>query len=183
MKIAITGTHKVGKTTLVDDIQADFPLFLKNGKRPKEYIKFPPELAIDIIKALDFRWRDASKDVYRNFEKCLFNYYCLTAKLDINFLSDRLPVDVIAYWTYILREPIPDDMLRDLHVSMQQYDRIYFYKEDNLDDERGFIQQEIENWLIKMHHLAGVQHFVFYRKDFDEIKDEIVNTFIRELED
>lgn len=171
MKIAITGTHGVGKTTLIDAIQADLPT------NTLEHVKFPPELAIDIIKSLDFRWRDASKDAYKNFEKCLFNYYCLISKLDISFLADRLPIDVIAYWTYILREPIPDDMLKDLHISMKQYDKIYFYKEDNLDDERGFIQQEIENWLIKMYHLANIQCFIFYRKDFNKIVDEIVDTF------
>jgi len=171
MKIAITGTHQVGKTVLIQTVKASLP------NDTLEQVKFPPELAIDIIKSLDFRWRDASTDAYKNFEKCLFNYYCLTAKLDINFLADRLPVDVIAYWTYVLREQIPDDMHKDLFIAMKQYDVIYFYREENLNDERGFIQQEIENWLIKMNHLAGIQHFPFYRKDFDEVVNEIVDTF------
>lgn len=175
VKIAVTGTHGVGKTVLIQSVKASLPTDVL------EHIKFPPELAIDIIKSLGFRWQDVNKDTYKNFEKCLFNYYCLVSKLDINFLADRLPIDVIAYWTYILREPIPDDMLRDLVKSIKQYDTIYFYKEDNLDSERGFIQQEIENWLIKMYHLADVPYFVFYRKDFDEIVDEIVDTFVEKL--
>ena len=90
-KVAIAGTHSVGKTTLVRKITEKIP-----------HLKLIPEFAREIIDLTGLDWR-SEKDINKllEFQNLILQYqiFCHTT-IECGFVADRTVFDTLTYALY-----------------------------------------------------------------------------------
>ena len=166
VKIAIIGTHGIGKTALIQRI--------KEKVGPE--LLTPPELARDILEALKMDWREAEWDRLRDFQLTLLSYTMLVSQMPGPLLADRCPLDVLAYMTY--QNPANNIVTNIFSLAEQaalRYNHIYFYRaySTSLSDE----QQAIQSLLKKICKILSIATIDFTRADADQIVNSIVKRY------
>lgn len=155
-KIAISGVHSSGKTTLAKRISQ---LTLK---------PYLPEVARELLNcSKDFNWRDSTdSEVISLFEKAIFYSHLFLAKTNRDFVVDRTVVDVFVYTLIQNQKEKINSALLDL---------IDYFKEKI--DKIGFLYDVIL--------LMEAENSYASLKDFEEIDLAVVGLFknedIREL--
>jgi hypothetical protein len=122
MKIAIIGTHGVGKTTIVNDVCSQL------GKYDIPLLKVR-EQSRDWIEEYGFSWRNCNPYQFGNYELGLFHYFMFMFMFDNNIISDRSPFDVAAY--------------AKLFCPQSFMNKIY----DGLNENRAFLKNGITYYL------------------------------------
>ncbi|MFO1039023.1 MAG: ATP-binding protein [Geminicoccaceae bacterium] len=117
MRIAVTGTHRVGKTTLVEDFLAAHPSY---GHEPEPYhalcelgVGFADEPEID--------------DFLRQLEHSIDRLDARSAEADVIF--DRCPLDIVAYLQVLGErdgEVDIDDLLDGVEEAVRTLDLVVF---------------------------------------------------------
>ena len=141
-RIAIVGAHGVGKTTLAKKISEELGLFLI------------PEVARDLIKAVNFNWRGEDKDSIYYFEKAILYTHVFYVNSINEFIADRSIFDVFAYtlWHYKrFKDGRFKSLLREINkiANHVNYSKIFLFKNGyNEKDECGaFVEFVIEEKL------------------------------------
>ena len=173
IKVCMIGTPGLGKTTLVEEVVRR--LAGQDALQGLPGLLYVRELAKDIITGLDFDWRKCSKAETMRFQGVLFNYHVLASMQPGPLISDRSPLDTVAYAQYKIGVIIPD-IIKDLKESMNRYDYIYHYLGDTTMTEE---QKYIETRLLLDCELLNLETRRFQRKDHDAIVEEIVGLFLQ----
>jgi hypothetical protein len=100
MRIAVTGSHSLGKSTVVHDWVAAHPEY----RREEE-----PYRALSLDGPYEIRFRDASTRLHNGIQM----YYCISrvhrySTYTANVIFDRAPVDFIAYSLYTANQGTTD---------------------------------------------------------------------------
>lgn len=155
-KIAISGVHSSGKTTLAKRISQ---LTLK---------PYLPEVARELLNcSKDFNWRDSTdSEVISLFEKAIFYSHLFLVKTNRDFVVDRTVIDVFVYTLIQNQKEKINSALLDL---------IDYFKEKI--DKIGFLYDVIL--------LMEAENSYASLRDFEEIDLAVVGLFknedIREL--
>lgn len=140
MKIAIIGTHGVGKTTIVNDVcmqlsQYDISL-LKVREQSREW-----------IEEYGFSWRDSNPYQFGHYELSLFNYFMFMFMFDNNIVADRSPFDVAAYAKLFCPKSFMDKIYEGLtenEAFLKNGIQYYLYiTKDPVDRFAAEVQEEI----------------------------------------
>jgi len=144
MRIGITGTHGVGKTTLVNELEkyTDHQIIKEIARRYPRGINENP--VTEINRQLDIFHAQMEEELNNN----------------IGFVSDRTTIDNAAYMIYTLREYMNDLSLKDIVLvinniylainNMSEYDVIFYIpiefpcEDDGFRDTDEQYRQEID---------------------------------------
>ncbi len=89
LQIIICGAHGVGKTTLAKKLADELK------------IKYVPEVARELIKLLDFNWKEEDEEYVAEFEKAIYHWYKFVFEYlsdrNCSYVADRSLYDVAAY--------------------------------------------------------------------------------------
>jgi adenylate kinase family enzyme len=140
-KIAISGSHGIGKTTLAKKISKEFK------------IKYIPEVARELMEHKHFNWKKAKKFQVMIFEKAILYSHLFYIVNEKKFISDRSIIDILAYveWnkeklkasTYFER------LISTLNLYIEKFNNFYdillFYNNGyrNRDEIGEFIHYKI----------------------------------------
>jgi len=165
-KICICGTHGVGKTTLVNEIEK-----LVRYRWPNSGLIVAPEMARETIDTLRLDWRttDIEEAVY--FQRMLHNYYCLVSRLPGPLLSDRCALDSLQY-ARLKRVPLlPGEEMEAIQAACR-YTRIYLYRgPEDMTEEQRYIEDRIALALFEA--WPRISFNEFSREDVSAVKREI----------
>jgi len=186
MRIVLVGAQGTGKTTALK-------VFSKIFNLQPIY-----EGAINLLKELNYNWRNSSHEKNLMFESVLLfydRYKIGLMKKYKNFIADRCSIDIMAYLNYHY-ENIPDrdlkrtlkivyfkmiqECLKNFNFLKNNIDLIVFCRNYRIEDDIApFIDKKIEEILI--HHFRDTQDKIFISKrypstDFDLI--ETINTIM-----
>lgn len=147
-RIAISGSHNVGKTTLAKRMSENFGL------------TYFPEVARELLHLVPknhyFNFREADFNQYTLFENAiLYGHLFYISVVQDNFIVDRSLLDILAYCEYFIQKNGNFPSLETTKVAIQNligselnlfYDCILFYNNGyNEKDESGeFISYYIE---------------------------------------
>jgi len=155
MKIAFTGSHGVGKTTLITELRNELSNY-KNVQVTKEV----PRIICDIIDNPEYFRRNQNnlkKQLLIFFGQIIQEYDL--SKLDSEILiCDRTIFDHWAYTLYLFKDKLDDDFIKIIEhfmvKHMSNYDSIFyipieFEVEDDgtREDDKGF-QKEVDSLII-----------------------------------
>jgi len=149
MKIAITGTHCVGKSTLIKDFLKKWPNYITPEKSYRDFIK---EKNIPHSK-------EGTEESQRLILDALFDQSQEYSKHD-NVIFDRCVLDNLAYSSWLnLNEKVSDKFLDESRIMVREalklIDVVFFIpltrvspielKEDELRDNDPTYREEIDN--------------------------------------
>lgn len=121
MKIAITGSHWVGKSTLID--------LLENKKELGHFKKIPEVAREEILK------RGKTPDKMTLEEKIDFEQTLLKKQIELEwqnskFISDRCVLDILVYSEFLLGNHKTKDEIKELVknylIEKSPYDKIFY---------------------------------------------------------
>jgi hypothetical protein len=171
-KVAIIGTHGVGKTTLAETCLATIRSLVPDY--PLLYLR---EQAKEWLDRYDYDWKTSHISQYAEYEQALFHYFNFGFMFNRPTLSDRCPIDVLAYSKLFAPKSI-FDLLRSQFLElapMYQYGiQYYFYVSEELDDIALDVQNTIELLLKQL----NIQYTAFGRAEHTAIHDSIVKYFL-----
>lgn len=110
MRIAFAGTHRTGKTTLIEAVAAQLPRY--------EIIEEPYRLLEE--EGYEFSDPPTSED----FEAQLRRSFELIAEAPADALIDRSPLDLVAYLQALDEDFELDDWMDDLRTAMEALDLV-----------------------------------------------------------
>jgi predicted ATPase len=138
MRIAVSGTHGVGKSTLIDEFLRQHPEF---AHEPEPYTVMVEDLGEE------FSGEPCVEDFRRQLE---FNIERLGQyATNANVIYERCPVDFVAY-IHSLDPPSAEDLLESVTEAMRQLDVIVYLPFDATtsgDDEFPKLQRAVDQRL------------------------------------
>ena len=119
MRIAVSGTHRTGKSTLIDEFLLSHPEFVHE---PEPYEELGEEFSAE----------PCVDDFLRQLE---FNITRLKQhQRDERVIYERCPIDFVAYIECVSRTTSTDSVLDEVRESMQHLDLIVYLPIDNIID-------------------------------------------------
>ena len=137
MRIAISGTHGVGKSTFINEFLRRYPEF---AHEPEPYTVLVEDLGEE------FSAEPCVEDFQRQLE---FNIERLSQHAaDENVIYERCPVDFLAY-IHALDPQSAEALLESVIKAMQQLDLVVYlpFDESTVEDEYPKLQRAVERRL------------------------------------
>jgi len=155
-KIAIAGSHNIGKTTLAKRLADTTGLV---------YI---PEVARELLNmSKNWDWRNADEKQILAFEKAIYHSHLFFISLYGTFISDRSVFDIAAYCLYHDKQRLTDYgncLIKD-ELEKKRYDAILFYVSGyNQKDEAGEYIHKILDGLLTVGYMKGLYKLFLINK-------------------
>ena len=122
--VAFSGCAGSGKTTLAKEISRQYGYSLRPEGSEEIFGKHrirPPETLINVNKEVRLKAKSAQEDFLASFIKQDNNF----AKLNINTVCDRSPVDAIAYYLYWCNSVVPKKDYEVFEKIAKKHSKIY----------------------------------------------------------
>lgn len=171
-KVAIVGSHQVGKTTMVNDIYSQVK---------DKGVQIIDEQSKAWIDQFSFDWTKSDPKHYIYFQRSLYNYFNFALRLPVSFISDRTHIDVLAYTKLVCNQVDYESMYyneflkKDFKFLCRDI-KFYFYL--GYVDENGKVIEDYLNRRMDRLTDKGGHVIRFRRNDYGMIKDEIINQFL-----
>lgn len=172
INIALLGSHKVGKTTVFEEV-------LKGGLPPDHNIEFFNEIAQERISEADtfFKYMDMQEDILTHQIKVLK----WAKENKVSTFSDRCLIDNLAYFNIGRESPYPYALSNDFKSSLEiikvlspvvseaiehfyDYDLLFYipieFKLGNPTKEQISYQESVDNVIKYILEVYGIKHHV-----------------------
>lgn len=173
-RVAVIGTHQVGKTFLVKRVFEQV-----KQQDPDNPVILVKEQAAEWISEFRFDWTSCPPHVYAEYERALFHYYMFAIQSARPILMDRSPIDPIAYAMLLCPVSVTQELTKYLEEYVPYISEnlvIYYYHAKNLTGQAGLIQDNLDE-LLEEYYFRQV--FKFTREDFPAVEEQLVKYFLQ----